>query len=386
MSVGPRVRSYHLLVSVALFCHTHLAETVKEDQGADDANHEHCLSTAFPQNRSGFPAFLNCLGLHAEAVEVGVQAGVHASSFLQAWKGRRLRLVDTWGKLSDGASKSQVMYVDIANIAGADSGRQHRTHCEERLADELHTGRAEIVNLDSSVAAASVPDGELDFVYLDARHDFAGVVADIHAWWPKVKAGGVFAGHDFVDGEFPEGDFFWLSALQAVLPEVAGHTQVTLEKDRYPSFFVMKSGALAGTAPRVIQADIAARRLYAGKSRYFKLWQQLALDAGSGSHGEDFLPLCGSACGQDCRKRAHQFTPTSTVGSTLRPFACGHAGGSLQPQLPTQSTIPAAPDQCAGEMVIDAHAYLNVCLERCNVTCQQRGELFSNLGAEISSA
>ena len=36
---------------------------------------------------------------------------------------------------------------------------------------------------------------------------FAGVVSDIHAWWPKVKVGGVFAGHDFVDGEFPEGDY-----------------------------------------------------------------------------------------------------------------------------------------------------------------------------------
>ena len=25
-------------------------------------------------------------------------------------------------------------------------------------------------------------------------------------------------GHDFVDGEFPEGDFFWISALEEVLP------------------------------------------------------------------------------------------------------------------------------------------------------------------------
>merc|ERR1712228_746380 len=116
-------------------------------------------------------------------------------------------------------------------------------------AEALRDGRAEIVSADSTIAAAVIPDGELDFVYLDARHDFAGIVADIRAWWPKVRVGGVFAGHDFVDGEFPEGDFFWISALRQVLPGIENYTHVTKEKHRFPSFFIIKTERLSDLVP-----------------------------------------------------------------------------------------------------------------------------------------
>merc|ERR1719265_649195 len=201
---------------------------------------DRCLEEAFPENRSGFPVLLNCMGLTSTAVEVGVQAGVHASNFLKVWQGHHLRLVDLWAKESD-ASPSRMFYVDIANILGKEIVERHRQSCEAKLGGHLQAGRAEIINADSVVAAAELPDQSLDFVYLDARHDFAGVVADIHAWWPKVRIGGIFAGHDFVDGEFPEGDFFWISAIREALPEVAAHVHVTKEKNRYPSFFVMKT-------------------------------------------------------------------------------------------------------------------------------------------------
>merc|ERR1719265_907968 len=155
---------------------------------------DRCLEEAFPENRSGFPVLLNCMGLTSTAVEVGVQAGVHASNFLKVWQGHHLRLVDLWAKESD-ASPSRMFYVDIANILGKEIVERHRQSCE-------------------------------------ARHDFAGVVADIHAWWPKVRIGGIFAGHDFVDGEFPEGDFFWVSALREVLPTASTHAYMTSETNR----------------------------------------------------------------------------------------------------------------------------------------------------------
>lgn len=37
----------------------------------------------------------------------------------------------------------------------------------------------------------------LDAVYIDGNHQFSHVVADITAWAPKVKPGGIVAGHDF---------------------------------------------------------------------------------------------------------------------------------------------------------------------------------------------
>ena len=37
-------------------------------------------------------------------------------------------------------------------------------------------------------------DGYFDFIYVDARHDFKGVWEDLVAYWPKLRAGGIFAG------------------------------------------------------------------------------------------------------------------------------------------------------------------------------------------------
>jgi hypothetical protein len=49
---------------------------------------------------------------------------------------------------------------------------------------------------DSAGAAAYFADRSLDFVFIDASHDFDGVRRDVAAWLPKVRMGGVFAGHD----------------------------------------------------------------------------------------------------------------------------------------------------------------------------------------------
>jgi hypothetical protein len=50
----------------------------------------------------------------------------------------------------------------------------------------------------TSVEAASLyEDNSLNFVFIDGAHDYDSVMADIAAWFPKVKSGGVISGHDF---------------------------------------------------------------------------------------------------------------------------------------------------------------------------------------------
>lgn len=40
-------------------------------------------------------------------------------------------------------------------------------------------------------------DNYFDFIYIDAAHDYESVVEDLNAWWPKLKKGGIFSGHDY---------------------------------------------------------------------------------------------------------------------------------------------------------------------------------------------
>ena len=40
-------------------------------------------------------------------------------------------------------------------------------------------------------------DGQLDFIYIDGDHRYEGVLADLNGWRPKLRDGGIMAGHDW---------------------------------------------------------------------------------------------------------------------------------------------------------------------------------------------
>ena len=58
-------------------------------------------------------------------------------------------------------------------------------------------GHYEVVRELSLAAAAKFADESLDFVYLDADHSYESVKADLNAWNPKIRTGGLFAGDDY---------------------------------------------------------------------------------------------------------------------------------------------------------------------------------------------
>lgn len=45
--------------------------------------------------------------------------------------------------------------------------------------------------------ASQFEDDYFDFIFIDADHSYESVVKDLDAWFPKIKSGGVFAGHDY---------------------------------------------------------------------------------------------------------------------------------------------------------------------------------------------
>ena len=53
------------------------------------------------------------------------------------------------------------------------------------------------IRLTSTQASHLYEDESLDFVFIDADHTKEGFSADMSCWFPKVKKGGVIAGHDY---------------------------------------------------------------------------------------------------------------------------------------------------------------------------------------------
>lgn len=64
------------------------------------------------------------------------------------------------------------------------------------ISERAYPGRIDIFRMKTHEAAQHVPNGHLDFVFIDADHTYEGCLQDIDDWAPKVKRGGMICGHD----------------------------------------------------------------------------------------------------------------------------------------------------------------------------------------------
>ena len=51
--------------------------------------------------------------------------------------------------------------------------------------------------MESDKAAEEIEDGSLDFIFVDAYLTYEQTKKDLNVWYPKVREGGIFAGHDY---------------------------------------------------------------------------------------------------------------------------------------------------------------------------------------------
>lgn len=181
------------------------------------------------KTRNDFPQLLNDHGLIGRGVEVGTHQGSFSETILETWKGDVLYSVDPWMHQSS-------VKMDKSNVE-----QSEHDNCLSITKNRLKKfGRRSIIIRGFSPNVTSThhfSDGGLDFVYLDARHDYRSVTADLKAWFPLIKHGGIIAGHDYKDscvrGNLVEvkravNDFFHSDDIQ------------TTTDDNLPSWWVVR--------------------------------------------------------------------------------------------------------------------------------------------------
>lgn len=153
------------------------------------------------ERRQDIGDWLNANGLVGSAVEVGCMGGGFTREVLAKWKGTRYFMVDPWTRQDSNVYREKTDEVDYEACYKV---------CEAMAAKD---DRIRLIRAMSADASVLVEDNSLDFVYIDANHAYPQVLQDMDLWWPKVKSGGLFSGHDYGnDTEWPH----WCEVKKAV--------------------------------------------------------------------------------------------------------------------------------------------------------------------------
>lgn len=150
--------------------------------------------------------------------EIGVRDGVYSEILCKANPKLRLKCIDIW-----------IMH---SKVTGQEKTSRHLTYAKRKLAPY----NVEIMKMDSNDALKIVPDGSLDFVYIDSNHEFDPVMMDIIFWSKKVRTGGIVSGHDYHK-------HYRYGVIPAVDTYTRAHniTSWYLTAEKYPSFFWVKA-------------------------------------------------------------------------------------------------------------------------------------------------
>ena len=170
-------------------------------------------------------ALLACLPPGGVAAELGVDQGDFTQQILDIAQPSHLHLVDSW---------ATVRY---------DDGKARRV--EQRFAESIQAGRVSIHRALSVQAAPTFADASLDWIYIDSSHAYDVTAAELRAYAPKIKPGGLMLGHDYSMGNWVKG--FRYGVIEAVHEFCVEHDWelrwLTVQRLERPSFAISRRGA-----------------------------------------------------------------------------------------------------------------------------------------------
>ena len=120
---------------------------------------------------------------NAVGVELGVAEGVFSEMILENCDVQHLYSIDMW-----------------AGDRGHTADQYYRA--VRRLLPYKHKNT--VIKMTFAEALPSFPDEYFDFIYIDGyAHTGQDNGKTLTDWWPKLKSGGLFAGDDYDDSEWP---------------------------------------------------------------------------------------------------------------------------------------------------------------------------------------
>ncbi len=168
---------------------------------------------------SKVPGWCSFAGVYADAVKAAPKTG---AIFVEvgAWKGKSACFMG----VEIANSRKTIEFYVVDHWKGSDEPAHHEDadvragRLYEVFLRTIKPVAAHVRPLRASSleAAAQFEDGLVDLVLLDAGHTYEDVSADIAAWLPKIKPGGVIAGDDYN----------WTGVRQAIEEAFAGKIEV----------------------------------------------------------------------------------------------------------------------------------------------------------------
>lgn len=118
----------------------------------------------------------------------GGSAAFMAVEIINSGKKIKFDCIDLWNDYWDEGSKELKNYIVYTNMY-------------DTFLNNIKPVRHIInpIRSDSHSAASLYCDNSLDFIYIDANHYYDYIKKDLQLWYPKIKKGGLLAGHDFVN-------------------------------------------------------------------------------------------------------------------------------------------------------------------------------------------
>jgi len=121
-----------------------------------------------------------------KVAEIGVEIGIYSESLFKILKPKELCLIDCWRALDE---QDDPVHSHVQKVQ-----EQNYQIVKEKFADKSNV---RVIRECSREGSLLFPDQYFDLVYIDANHAYAGISADLEIWLPKIKKGGIIAGHDY---------------------------------------------------------------------------------------------------------------------------------------------------------------------------------------------